>query len=430
MKHHIPVEEIGSLASEMAAAVTKCVHCGFCLPSCPTYKILGEEMDSPRGRIVLMKSVLEGDLQLSDAIPYIDRCLGCMGCVSVCPSGVPYGELVMPFRGYAEKRRDRTPIDRLARRMTRETIPHPHRFRIAAEIGRLARPVKNRLPGRFKAMLELLPEEFPETQPLPAYYPAQGERRASVALLAGCVQQSLAPEINWATLRVLARNGVEVFVPAGQGCCGGLAMHTGDEQTARHLASTNLKAIQTNFDAIITNAAGCGSSIHDYPFLFQNTDSEDIARAFAVKTVDISVFLTQIGIEPPPALPEPLRVGYHDACHLAHAQGITREPRQLLNLIPNANIVPINEGDLCCGSAGSYNLEQPEIAKKLGERKVQNILDSKAQLVVTGNIGCLVQIRKHLAGRRTRSAAQVERLPVLHTIELLDRAYRGVDVLD
>ena len=418
MQHTIPVESLGSLGEAMARAVTTCVHCGFCLPACPTYTVLGEEMDSPRGRIVLMKSVLEGDVELEDALQYIDRCLGCLGCVTACPSGVHYGELITPFRGYAQERRRRPLMERAARRLALETIPHPQRFRLAAVSGRLARPLEGLLPPQLSAMLALLPESLPQAQALPEIYPAQGVRRVRVALLAGCAQQSLAPEINWATLRVLALNSVEVVLPPGQGCCGALAMHTGEIELARRQALANLNAFPQDVDAVITTAAGCGSGMKEYPLLFKGTQWEQPAVDFAARLQDICVFLDKLGVLAPPSLPEALPIAYHDACHLAHAQGVTEAPRRLLGQIPNLNLVNIPEGDLCCGSAGTYNLEQPEIARTLGQRKAGNILGTPAQAVVTGNIGCLVQLRTHLAGAG-------KPLPVWHTVEVLDRAYRG-----
>jgi glycolate oxidase iron-sulfur subunit len=416
MKHSIPIEKLGPEGKLMADAIEKCVHCGFCLPTCPTYTLLGEEMDSPRGRILLMKSVLEGNLALEPALPYIDRCLGCLGCVTACPSGVPYGELVTPFRAFAEAQRKRPLVKRASRRLTSETLPHPARFRLAASAGRLAQPLKAWLPEEFKAMLDLLPASLPPSQPLPAFYPAEGPRRGRVALLVGCVQQVLAPEINWATLRVLARNGVEVVIPPGQTCCGALALHTGDAPTARALAMQNMAAFPKDADAILTNAAGCGSGMHEYPALFTGTDQGAAAQAFAQRVEDVSVYLDRLGIVDPPAWPTGLQLAYHDACHLAHAQGITAAPRRLLERIPNLQLVAIPEGELCCGSAGSYNLDQPQIAGKLGERKAQNILASGAGAVAAGNIGCLVQIRNHLA-------ALGQPLPVWHTLEVLDRAY-------
>lgn len=424
MKHAIPVETLGPGGEAMAGAIEKCVHCGFCLPACPTYNVLGEEMDSPRGRIVLMKSVLEGNVSLEDAIPFVDRCLGCLGCVTACPSGVPYGELVIPFRSYAEARRKRPAAQRLARRVAREFLPHPERFRLAARVGRLAKSTRSLLPRPLRAMLTLLPESLPAAPPLPAVFPAIGARRARVALISGCVQQAISPEINWATLRVLARNGVEVVVPPGQCCCGGLALHTGDHRSALELARTNLLAFPADVDAILTNAAGCGSAAHEYPLLFKDTEFEEAARNFAGRVEDISVFLDRLGIEEPPPLPAPLQVAYHDACHLAHAQRVTAPPRRLLDRIPGLSLLAIAEGELCCGSAGSYNFEQPEIAAELGLRKARNVLASRASAVVTGNIGCQVQLQLHLGKLASQNGAP--QLPVWHTLEALDRAYRGL----
>ena len=428
MQHTIPVESLGPLGEHMAQAVEKCVHCGFCLPACPTYNVLGEEMDSPRGRIILMKSVLEGQVDLEEALPYVDRCLGCLGCVSVCPSGVPYGDLVTPFRAYAQERRHRPLAQRAARRLALDTLPYPGRFRLAAISGNAARPLRGVLPEPLRAMLDLLPASLPPAQPLPELFPAQGQRRARVALLAGCAQQALAPQINWASLRVMARNGVEVVIPRGQGCCGALALHTGELALARHQAAHNLDLFPEDVDAIITTAAGCGSGMKEYPHLFQmvadgaSDEMELLERVerFARKVQDISVFLDSLGITAPPGLPQPLKLAYHDACHLAHAQRVTEAPRRLLLQIANLTLVPLPESDLCCGSAGTYNIEQPETAHLLGERKAKHILDTGAQAVTTGNIGCMVQIQKHLAGLG-------QPLPVWHTLEVLDRAYHGWD---
>ena len=425
MKHTIPVENLGPMGEVMANAVEKCVHCGFCLPACPTYSVLGDEMDSPRGRIILMKSVLEGSVELEDALVYVDHCLGCLGCVTACPSGVPYGELITPFRGYAENIRQRTPIERLSRLLTRETLPYPSRFRFAAQVGNLAKPISKMLPKQFEAMLALIPESLPASEPLPGIYPAQGKRKARVALLIGCVQQALAPEINWATLRVLSLNGVEVVIPEDQTCCGGLALHSGDHATARSMALTNLRAFPTDIDAILTNAAGCGSTLHEYPLLYRSNDLQDQALQFSHLVTDISAFLDHLQIEPPPPLPEPETFVYHDACHLAHAQGITAEPRRVLGKIENLNLISIPEGELCCGSAGSYSLEQPEISSKLGERKAHFILATGAQGVITGNIGCIVQLRTYLNQAVSSNDRRGTPPTVWHTIQILDRAYQG-----
>jgi glycolate oxidase iron-sulfur subunit len=418
MQHAIPTDTLGPQAPAMAHAVETCVHCGFCLAACPTYKVLEEEMDSPRGRIFLMKENLEGELPLESMLTYIDRCLGCMACVTACPSGVEYGELLAPFRARAEEKRTRTLLDRITRLLVRETLPYPVRFRLAAAMGRLAQPFKRLLPRPFAAMLDLLPASLPAAQPLPAIFPAVGGRRARVALLAGCVQQVLAPSINWATLRVLAQNGVEVVIPRGQGCCGSLSMHNGEARQARMLARRNLSAFPGDVDAILTNAAGCGSGIHEYGLLFAGEPEEEQAKAFAKTVLDVSVFLHKLGLVTPPPLKQSQTLAYHDACHLGHAQRVTAQPRALLRTIPNLRLVEIPEGELCCGSAGTYNLEQPELAQQIGERKARNILTTDAQAIVTGNIGCMTQIQTHLQ-------ALGKPLPVWHTMEVLDQAYRG-----
>jgi glycolate oxidase iron-sulfur subunit len=429
VKHAIPVEDLGPLATEMADAVTKCVHCGFCLPTCPTYNVLHEEMDSPRGRIVLMKSVLEGQIELEEAIEYIDNCLGCLGCVSVCPSGVPYGELLTPFRFYAEGIRQRPFGSRMKRWITKETLPYPDRFRLATKAGNLAKPLSKLAPTGIQSMLDMIPSDISTSKPLPSVIPAQGEPRARVALLTSCVQQVLAQEINWATLRVLAKNRVEVIIPQNQGCCGALALHTGDYREAKAFAENNIKTFPSDVDAILTNTAGCGSCMHEYRHLFKGSEYENQAVEFSDRVLDVSVFLSNLGITPPPDSNGSIKVAYHDACHLSHAQGITKEPRDLLQSIPNVTLMPIPEGDLCCGSAGSYNLEHPKIAKKLGNQKVENILSIRPDMVVAGNIGCLVQLRMHLnqLNQLNNTAGGVVDIPnVMHTIELLDYAYRQV----
>ena len=398
----------------MAEAVASCVHCGFCLPACPTYLALGEEMDSPRGRILLMKGALEGELAHEEVLPHVDRCLGCLACVTACPSGVEYGELLTPYREMTEKRRSRSTMEELTRTLTNQTLPYPGRFRAAAVLGRVSKVFKPFLPAALRTMLDLLPERLPPRVALPELAPAKGERRARVAFLNGCVQQVLAPQINRATVDVLTRNGVEVVTPPRQGCCGALSMHTGAADQARGLARRNFDAFDLDeVDAVVTNAAGCGSGMHEYPLLFAGEAEEQAAREFADKVQDVTVFLDALGIEPPPALPAPMRVAYHDACHLAHAQGVTDAPRRLLAAVPNLSLVPIPEGEICCGSAGSYNIEQPEIAAQLGQRKAEAILRTGAQAVVTGNIGCMTQIDSHL--QRLGKP-----LPIFHTVELLN----------
>ena len=402
----------------MADAVESCVHCGFCLPTCPTYVVLGEEMNSPRGRILLMKQVLTGELELEQATPYIDPCLGCVACVTACPSGVEYGDLITGFRMQTEGERERSPLDKALRRFVIETLPYPKRFRAAATLGQAAKPFKNLVPGRMGDMLDLLPNGVPKAQPLPALYPAEGERRARVALLAGCAQQVLAPDINWATLRVLAKNGVETVIPKTQSCCGALAAHTGVAWQAKKFAKNNLQAFPDDVDAVITNAAGCGSGLHEYALWLKGEPEEEAARAFGKRVKDISVFLDELGLRETPRLSAPLKLAYHDACHLAHAQGVVLPPRSLLKQIAGLEVLEPPDAELCCGSAGTYNLEHPDIARDLGQRKAKALLATGAQAIATGNIGCLTQLSTHLH-------ALGQPLPVYHTVQVLDRAYRG-----
>ena len=423
MNHDIPVLALGGQGEVMAHAVDACVHCGFCLPACPTYALLGDEMDSPRGRIVLMKEVLEGHLDLLDAAPHLDRCLGCQGCVTACPSGVPYGELITAFRGWSEPQRARSPLDRAKRWAILKALPAPKLFSVAARVGQYVKPLAPALPAALRGPLDLLPERVPAMQPSPAVTPARGPRRGRVALLAGCAQQALAPNFNAATLRVLARNGIEVVIPEGQGCCGAAALHTGARDEALRLVRTNLQAINPDdYDAILSNAAGCGAGLKEYPAVLHGLPDEAQARAFAAKVQDISEYLHRLLLDGhlEPTLPAraPLKVAYHDACHLAHAQGVKAPPRALLRAIPGVDLVEIPEGDLCCGSAGTYNLEQPELASQLGVRKARNILGTTPDLIASGNIGCHTQIQSHV--RRQGSP-----VPVMHTIEVLDLAYRG-----
>ena len=421
MRHEIPIKqlenEVGPAANGMVKAIEACVHCGMCLPTCPTYQELGEEMDSPRGRIILMKNVLEGELPVQDVLPYIDRCLGCMACMTVCPSGVDYEDLLVPFRDCAEKKRSRPLAERAQRLAVHQTLPHPGRFRLATLAGHLAKPISGLLPDELNILLKFLPPNLPKNKPLPEHVSAVGPRRARVALLAGCVQQVLSPEFGWAALRVLAINGVEVVIPSQQGCCGSLLMHSGDLNGARQMAAQNLAVFPKDVDAIISTAAGCGSGIKEYDTLFEGRPEEDAAVEFARKTQDISTFLDSLGLRPPPPLPQPLKLAYHDACHLAHAQGVRQPPRRILEAIPNLTLFEIAEGELCCGSAGTYNLTQPEIAARLGQRKAENILNTGAEAVAAGNIGCIVQIR-------SRMEQMGKPIPIYHSIEILDFAYR------
>ncbi|QDU88530.1 Lactate utilization protein A [Pirellulimonas nuda] len=418
MQHKIPIAQLGPQAEAMAGAVSSCVHCGFCLPACPTYQVLGEEMDSPRGRIFLMKDVLEGNLALEEALPYIDRCLGCLGCEPACPSGVPYRNLLTPFRAHAEQRRKRSLFDRLLRQVVLQTLPYPGRFRASARLGKLAAFTAPLLPTRLRNMLAMLPAHIPPARPLPTFTPAVGPRRARVALLAGCAQQVLAPQINHAAIRVLSHSGVDVLTPRGQSCCGALSAHTGAAQQAKRLARRNLAAFPLEVDCVVTTAAGCGSGMHEYPLWFRGEPDEAAARRLAEQTKDVCAFLDELGGYRPAALAAPVRVAYHDACHLSHGQGVAAQPRRLLGLIGNLELLDVPGGEFCCGSAGTYNLEQPQTAHELGRRKAEAILSTGAQAVATGNIGCMVQVEQHLA-------ALGRPLPVRHTIEWLADAAAG-----
>ena len=417
MQHQIPIEKLGKEGEVMAHAIEACVHCGFCLPTCPTYVVLQEEMDSPRGRIFLMKEVLEGNLKLEEALPYLDRCLACQACVTACPSGVPYGELIATFRLWSEEKRHRFPLERVFRLGLLRTLPYPERFRPLAKLGAGLKPLLKPLPlpKPLKAPLALLPDRLPEEAPYGEVYPAKGERKARVGILLGCAQRVLRPSINQATIQVLQENGVEVVAVPEQACCGALNLHAGDKEGAQALARKNLKAFR-DVDYVVTNAAGCGSGMKEYPLLFLGEPEEEEAQALAAKVKDLSVLLDELGATPPPPPRRPLRVAYHDACHLAHAQGVREAPRRLLQAA-GLEVLEPREWELCCGSAGTYNLFQPEIAEALGKRKAENLKATGADLVATGNIGCLTQIQAYLD------------LPVLHTAELLALLYEGKDPL-
>jgi glycolate oxidase iron-sulfur subunit len=402
MQHHIPVDAANPRTHRMAQAVSSCVHCGFCLPACPTYRVLGEEMDSPRGRIVLMKEVLEGGLTLADAAPHLDRCLGCLACETACPSGVSYRDLIEPFR--ARLVAARSPWARARLRALLRVMESPALFRVAALAGGAAQPLAPMLPAAVRAMLGLLPPALPGPTAAPPFTAAQGPRRGRVALMTGCVQAVLRPGITEAAIRVLAANGVDVVVPPGQGCCGALACHVGDDTRGQALAAAHAQSFPADVDAVLATAAGCGSSMKDH-------------HAGGPPVLDVLEYLHQVGLTGAPALAAPTRVAYQDACHLAHAQQVTHAPRRLLQAVAGVTLVPVADSGLCCGSAGLYNLEQPALAADLGARKAAAIVASGATLVTTANIGCLTQVQAALG-------ATGQTLPVVHVVELLDVAYR------
>lgn len=419
MRHEIDPSSHGPLSEPMADAVSKCVHCGFCLSACPTYQELGRETDSPRGRIILMKEVLEGSMPLESATEHIDACLGCLACVPACPSEVPYGDLISPFRALHEQQRSRSLSDRFKRRLAQWTLPYPKRFRLAATTGRVFKPLARVMPGPVRVMLDLLPAQLPKKDSLREVYRPEGKIRGRVALLQGCAQTVLDPDINAATIEVLNRNGVEVVVPKSQSCCGALSWHVGNLKQAQRFAKQNLSAFPDDVDAIVTNAAGCGSGLHEYGLILKGTSEESAAVEFAKRVCDVSVYLMRLGdLTPFPGSDSERVVAYHDACHLANAQGVRSQPRQLLESVPGIRLVEIADGHLCCGSAGTYNIDQPEIAASLGSQKADNISATGAEIVAMGNIGCLTQIANHLGGSQSD-------IQVRHTMQVLRDAYRG-----
>jgi glycolate oxidase iron-sulfur subunit len=418
MLHAIKTEKLRPFAGPMTGAVQACVHCGFCLAACPTYGELGQEMDTPRGRIVLMKRVLEEDLPWEAAKTHIDRCLGCLACEPACPSGVRYRDLINPFRALAKPKLSRSGPEKFRHSLAALILPFPPRVRLAARLAKLARRFPQLWPRAIRSALELLPATLPPHLPLPGLIKAQGDRRARIALLTGCVQSVLDPDINAATIEVLSRNGIEVVIPAGQGCCGGLAWHTGDWAAARKFARRNLQAFPQDVDAILTNAAGCGSTMQEYHLILAGTPDESRAELFRRSVVDVSYFLGRLGLRASFAGGKTQRIAYHDACHLAHAQNVSAEPRQLLRSIPGVELLEVASAHLCCGSAGTYNLDQPEIANSLGMKKAQAVQATGAELVASGNIGCLNQLRCHLA--RLGSP-----IIVRHTMQVLRDAYAG-----
>jgi glycolate oxidase iron-sulfur subunit len=386
----------------MARAVSSCVHCGFCLPACPTYKVLGEEMDSPRGRILLMKHALEGTMTLAEAAPYVDRCLGCLACETACPSGVRYRDLLVPYRALTAERTV-TRTTRVMRPLMLAALERPDLFRRLASIGRAAKPISPMLPAVMRSALALLPRRLPPPEALPASVRSAAPRRARVSLVTGCVQQVIRPSINSAACRVLAANGVDVVVPPAQRCCGALARHVGFEARADRLADHNRAVFPSDVDAVITTAAGCGSALKDAP-------------AGRVPVLDVVEFLDSLGLRSPLALDPPITVAYQDACHLWHGQGVRDAPRRLLRQVGGVTLVECAEADLCCGSAGLYNLEHPETAAALGRRMARAVAATGADFVATGNIGCLTQLELYLR-------EEPPPIEVRHTIEILDSAY-------
>lgn len=422
MRHELDNQPLGARADAMKHAVETCVHCGFCLPTCPTYDVLGLEADSPRGRIVLMKNVLEGSLDVASAAPHIDRCLGCVACETYCPSGVPYGELLASYRAETQTRTPRTLAARMQAWIACKTLPYPLLLRPAMKLGRLAKRLGKLNPKPLRPMVELVPEELPQSPELPQENPATEPRVGAVAIHLGCVQRVLRPEISAATVRVLQRNGYDVTVLGSPSCCGALDWHVGHEQAAVKFAKKLVNQVPEQMP-LVTTAAGCGSTIREYPLVLAGADEKLRARGsqLAAQSLDVSELLAQNGLRDVPET-QPIRVAYHDACHLLHAQRVKSAPRQLLAQIPGVTLLEVPDGHFCCGSAGLYNVQQPELAEELGRRKAVAIQSLEPDVVVLGNIGCQVQIERYLKELKAP-------VPVLHTIEFIDRVYRGVDIL-
>ncbi|MCG8544504.1 MAG: glycolate oxidase subunit GlcF, partial [Alphaproteobacteria bacterium] len=382
--------------------------------------LLGDELDSPRGRIYLIKNMLEKDAPATEeVVRHVDRCLSCLSCMTTCPSGVHYQHLVDHARYHIEATYRRGLLDRLMRWMLAAILPYPGRFRTALLAGSLARPLGRLLPGRIGAMMGLMPRRIASPSPMdrPQVFPAEGERVARVALLTGCAQRVLAPEINEATIRVLTRHGVEVVIAPGAGCCGSLVHHMGDKNATHAQAEANIAAWVAEMDgdgldAIIANASGCGTTLKDYGFMFRNDPTLGYSAArVAEMTRDITEYLNELGLRAPVTTAD-VTVAYHSACSMQHGQKITKLPKDLLTQA-GFQVREPKEGHLCCGSAGTYNIMQPTIATQLRDRKVANLEHTGATVVATGNIGCMTQL------------ADATDLPVVHTVELLDWATGG-----
>lgn len=398
---------------EANTILRSCVHCGMCTATCPTFVELGDELDSPRGRIYLIKDMLENGRPATELeARHVDRCLSCLSCMTTCPAGVNYMHLVDHARRHIEETYDRPLPERLLRRMLAMILPYPARFRPAMRLAGLARGLAGLIPGqsmtakRLRAMLKLAPKTLPPAQPLGALYPAEGQRRGRVALLAGCAQQVLDPEINAATIRLLTRMGVEVVVPQSTGCCGALTHHMGLHDPAMAAARANILAWDAaGLDAVVVNTSGCGTTVKDYGFMFREAPEAAAAARISAIAMDVSEALDKFGYAPSRPAPG-ITVAYHSACSLQHGQKITALPKQLLQKAGFTVKEPL-EGHLCCGSAGTYNIMQPEIADRLRARKLANINRTGASVLVAGNIGCLTQ----LGG---------EALPTIHTVQMLD----------
>jgi glycolate oxidase iron-sulfur subunit len=410
----------------------ECVHCGLCTASCPTYIETSNENDSPRGRIYLMRAIADGRLEFGPAVrKHLDLCLDCRACESACPSGVQYGHMIEPYKiAIQQSSRGREKGSVLERLILHHLFPYPRRVSLALAPARLLQRLgvldwaertglTRLLPPTLRQMQAMLPVLSGSHHRLPRLLPAIGPKRARVGLFLGCVADAMFPDTNAATARVLQRNGCEVVVPPDQVCCGAIHYHSGALKPALNLARQNLAAFESaEVDTIIVNAAGCGAMLKDYDHILPK-DLHTAAAAFVRRVKDISEFLVASGPIAPRGVIQK-KVTYHDACHLCHAQQVRSQPRALLGLIPGIELLPLEESEICCGAAGTYNLTQPEMSRRLGRRKLDHIVATGAEMVVTGNVGCILQIARQIKERGSPIAVE-------HPVDLLDRAYQAED---
>lgn len=423
------------------SVIDSCVHCGFCLSTCPSYRVIGKETDSPRGRIYLMDAINEGTVPFSEvAVQHFDTCLGCLACVTTCPSGVQYDKLIEATRSQVARNHPRSLPEKLLRQLIFGLFPYPDRLRwlmrpvglyqktglqkLVRSIG-LLKQVSPQLAAMEAMLPPLSPQAFQDS--LPEVIPAQGSRRYRVGLLLGCVQRLFNPEVNDATVRVLTANGCEVVIPKVQGCCGALPHHQGEEAQTRSLARQLIDSFaETGIDYLLINASGCGHTLKEYGHILQEDPTYAAkAKAFAEQVRDVQEFLAEVGLTATlsPLQDAPLRMVYQDACHMLHGQKISLQPRQLLRQIPGVQLREPLDAAICCGSAGVYNILQPEVAEELGRQKVRNLLHTGATVIASANIGCFVQISRHLT-------LQNQSVPVLHPMQLLDYSIRGIQLQD
>lgn len=410
-----------------------CVHCGLCSTTCPTYVVTGNENDSPRGRIYMMRAIADGRAELTSNIQHhLDLCLDCRSCETACPSGVQYGRLIEPFRVAMEKEQAASHASDWFRNWIMLGIfPYADRLRKVLWPARIAQALRldrlaqatglvRLLPTKLQRMVQMLPSHIADAGPLPSVNPAIGKKRATVALFTGCVADAMFRHTHWATVRVLQQNGCEVHVPSEQVCCGAIHFHTGESETAREFADQNIAALNLDkFDAVLVNVAGCGAMMKEYPHHW-NDKNQEKRTDFSKKVKDINEFLDELGLIPPKNRVHGIAT-YHDACHLGHAQKITAAPRRLLNQVNGLELRPLSEAELCCGAAGSYNLTQPGMSAELSKRKLDRILETGVQVVITSNAGCLIQIE-------AEAKRQGKRLRILHPMEVLDMAYQEAPI--